>query len=84
MSWGATVVLILFGAFVILLIVNPSLSCFGKRLRSPFYPLFRKKQMKKRTTDYHLDLDGGAGKKDIPQKTDKPAPKIENYGFRLD
>jgi len=46
MSWGTTVILILFAAFVLLLILNPKMSCFGRRIKSPFYPLFRKKRMK--------------------------------------
>jgi hypothetical protein len=59
MNWGATGFLILFAAFILLLIFNPNLSCFGKRVRSPFYPLFRRRKMRKaeearkaKTTDY--------------------------------
>ncbi|HOW85994.1 MAG TPA: hypothetical protein P5119_02410 [Candidatus Aminicenantes bacterium] len=40
-----TAILIIFAAFVLLLILNPNVSCFGRRLKSPFYPLFRKKKM---------------------------------------
>jgi hypothetical protein len=86
MSWGATAILIIFGAFVLLLIVSPNLSCFGKRLRSPFYPLRRKRAMakgaaedlKKKMTDYKFDLggpaapDAGAGK---TKPGGKPGPK---------
>lgn len=62
MSWSVTVLLVLFGAFVLLLIVNPNLSCFGKRIRSPFYPLFRKRKSGARkaepkTEDYGFRLD---------------------------
>jgi hypothetical protein len=46
MSWGTTAILITFAAFVLLLILNPKMSCFGRRIKSPFYPLFRKKGAK--------------------------------------
>ena len=45
MSWGTTAILSVFAAFVLLLILNPKMSCFGRRIKSPFYPLFRKKRM---------------------------------------
>ncbi len=45
MKWSMTAILIIFAAFVLLLILNPNVSCFGRRLKSPFYPLFRKKKM---------------------------------------
>ena len=38
MSWGSYAILIIFGAFVLLLILNPNISCFGKRFGSPFTP----------------------------------------------
>ena len=46
MKWSMTAVLIIFAAFVLLLILNPNMSCFGRRIKSPFYPLFRKKRLK--------------------------------------
>lgn len=46
MKWSTTVILIIFAAFVLLLILNPNMSCFGRRIKSPFYPLFRKKTLK--------------------------------------
>jgi len=46
MSWTTTGFLIIFAAFVLLLILNPNMSCFGRRIRSPFYPLLRKKRLK--------------------------------------
>ncbi|HYA49138.1 MAG TPA: hypothetical protein VEG35_05510 [Burkholderiales bacterium] len=69
MSWGAYAILIIFGAFVLLLLISPNMSCFGKRLRSPFYPLRRKRQggrgvrddLKKKMTDYKFDLGGPPG-----------------------
>lgn len=66
MRWSTTAILIIFAAFVILLILNPSLSCFGRRIKSPFYPLFRKKR-----------VTGKAG--EIGGK--KAPPKTEDYGF---
>jgi hypothetical protein len=46
MKWSTTAILIIFAAFVLLLILNPNMSCFGRRIKAPFYPLFRKKRMK--------------------------------------
>jgi hypothetical protein len=46
MKWSMTAVLIIFAAFVVLLILNPNMSCFGRRVKSPFYPLLRKKRLK--------------------------------------
>lgn len=45
MSWTTTGFLIIFAAFVLLLILNPNMSCFGRRIKSPFYPLLRKKRL---------------------------------------
>jgi hypothetical protein len=59
MKWSMTAVLIIFAAFVLLLILNPNMSCFGRRVKSPFYPLLRKKRLK--------DL---AGEKKEPPKTE--------------
>ncbi len=57
MSWRIYGILIIFALFVIILIFNPNLSCFGRRLKSPLYPLFRKKKQKKvRTEDYGFHL----------------------------
>lgn len=83
MSWGAYAILIIFGAFVLLLIISPNMSCFGKRLRSPFYPLRRKREerrgvredLKRKMTDYRFDLGGGpSGKTAEPGRT-KPEDK---------
>jgi len=60
MSWGLYGILIVFGLFIVLMIFNPSLSCFGKRIRSPFYPLIRRKKQKKiQAEDYGFDLEEG-------------------------
>lgn len=56
MNWGIYGILIIFGIFVLLLILNPNLSCFGKRVKSPFYPILRKKKRKIKTEDYGFKL----------------------------
>jgi hypothetical protein len=90
MNWGATGFLILFAAFILLLIFNPNLSCFGKRVRSPFYPLFRKRRQRKAeaarkvaTIDYgfHLSDDtpgpAGSGSAAPPRTTGAGAPEAK-------
>lgn len=69
MKWSTYAILIVFAAFVLLLILNPNMSCFGRRLRSPFYPILRKKR-----------LPGKAGK----AAGEKAAKKTDDYGFHLD
>ncbi len=66
MKLGYYGILIIFVAFFLLLILNPNLSCFGKRLKSPFYPLFRRKKRVKeiKTEDYGFSLvDDGERRK---------------------
>jgi len=84
MNIGLYGLVIVFGAFIILLIINPNLSCFGKRLKSPFYPLMRKKKISaakhgRRTTA--ADGPGQPGASANAKNPDKPA---EDYGFHLD
>ncbi len=55
MKWGATGFLILFAAFILLLIFNPNLSCFGKRVRSPFTPLLRRRGARKAKTEKKIE-----------------------------
>jgi hypothetical protein len=74
MNIGLYAILILFGLFVVLLIVNPNLSCFGKRVRSPFYPLLRRRRPPTRkipTTDFgfHLSPDGRPAARPAVQRT---------------
>lgn len=80
MNLGMYGILIIFGAFVLLLIFNPNLSCFGKRIKSPLYPILRKKsgpqQRQIKTEDYGFDL---GGEKSRPQKKEQ----TEDYGFNL-
>ncbi len=99
MGWGAYAFLIIFGAFVLLMIINPNLSCFGRRIKSPFYPLRRRRQEKKgvsanvrqKMTDYNFNLGGspapkpGAPAGPGPKPADKKTDKkTDDYGFRLD
>ena len=89
MSWGTYGILIIFGLFIILLVSNPRLSCFGKRIRSPFYPLMRKKKsgmMAKKPAaaeDYGFRLSEEEKKLASGGNPD-PKKKTEEYGFRLD
>jgi len=71
MSWSTYAILFVFAAFVLLLILNPNMSCFGKRITSPFYPLLRKKRLKGKAG---TTTGAGAG--------EKAAQKTEDYGFR--
>jgi len=85
-------VLIVFGLFIILFILNPNLSCFGRKIKSPFYPVFRKRKMRqeqqKKVEDYGLRLDeNGKGGKPVFQAPGLQGPvkkKTDDYGFRLD
>jgi hypothetical protein len=79
MSWTLYGILIVFGAFVLLMILNPRLSCFGKRIVSPFYPLMRKKRVHKvETEDYGFHLIEG----DRPQNTGAPGQKAADIASR--
>lgn len=93
MNLGTYGILIAFGLFVLIMILNPRLSCFGKRVRSPLYPLLRKRKKTetsvRKTEDYGfrlVDNEGtGAGRRQpADQAKDKAAKKAEDYGFRLD
>ena len=92
MNWGMYGVLIVFGLFIILFILNPNLSCFGRKIKSPFYPVFRKRKMRqeqqKKVEDYGLRLDeNGKGGKPVFQAPGLKGPvkkKTDDYGFRLD
>jgi len=85
MSFGTYAILVIFGLFVVLLILNPNMSCFGKRIKSPFYPLRRRRTTARKTTDYKFNLgEGGAPKKGDTKTPPKPDKKTDDYGFRLD
>ena len=70
MGIGAYGILVIFGLFIVLLAVNPKLSCFGKRIKSPFFPLVRRKHRAKRADEKAADPDGSR-------------KKTEDYGFKL-
>jgi hypothetical protein len=98
MDWATYGVIIIFGAFVILMILNPNLSCFGRKITSPLYPVLRhKKKSQKRikTQDYGFKLSEDGEKLVLPgqrvgeeeelfldQFKDKKY-KTKNYGFKL-
>jgi len=54
--------IIIFALFIIILIANPRITCFGKKIKSPFYPLLRKRKKKaskdkgKKIDDYGFSL----------------------------
>lgn len=71
MGWTAYLILVIFGLFVLLSILNPNFSCFGRRLRSPFYPLYRhkkKKQVKTHDYGFYLVDDQSSGKEELSPK----------------
>jgi hypothetical protein len=76
MSFGAYGLLVIFGLFILLLAVNPKLSCFGKRIASPLYPLVRKRRLRKKA--------GEAGKTGGEKEENAPRKKTADYGFHLD
>lgn len=99
MSWTIYGILILFGAFVLLMLFNPKLSCFGRRIASPLYPLWRKKrkgEIKAEDYGFHLaegerpkksagpgQKTGGVPLKNAAGKKTGKPLKTFDYGFRL-
>ncbi len=90
MNFGAYGILIILAAFILLLILNPNLSCFGKRIKSPLYPLLRRRRLSARkraqADDYGFDL--GGRKDHSPRTITKEAPEdkkiaTKDYGFHL-
>lgn len=79
MSWGIYGILVIFGLFVLLLILNPNLTCFGRRLKSPLYPVLRKKKRKRKTEDYGFKIVGDGIKLEAKEKKQKM--KEGAYGF---
>lgn len=78
MNIGFYGLIIIFAAFIILLIINPKLSCFGRRIASPFYPILRHRRRK----------NGRAGRQAPGASPDreaaKPPRRTEDYGFHLE
>jgi hypothetical protein len=97
MSWMTYGIIIIFGAFIVLLIINPKLSCFGKRITSPLYPVLRQKKQANRrinTEEYgfHLSEEGEKSPVRRPQRQDEEPfldqfknkkIKTKDYGFHL-
>jgi hypothetical protein len=95
MNIGVYGILIIFGVFILLLVRNPNMSCFGKKLKSPFYPILRRKRMQReaeeirqvrrrkiQTADYGFRLEEpGAARPEVSPAAKK---KAEEYGFKLD
>jgi hypothetical protein len=72
MNLGAYGILVIFGLFIILTIVNPRLSCFGKKISSPLYPILRKKKMRAaKSEDYGFDLGGAEEKTKAGENTSR-------------
>jgi hypothetical protein len=98
MNIGTYGILIIFGAFILLLIWRPNMSCFGKKLKSPFYPILRRKRMQRdaqavllekrkriQTSDYGFKLDEpGVPGAPRPGASTEAQKKAEDYGFKLD
>ena len=81
MNLGAYGILVVFAAFIILLFLNPNLSCFGKKIRSPLYPLIgRKKTSPKNvvTDDYGFKLvEDDERKTSLPSASGLASPGLE-------
>ncbi|MFW6139993.1 MAG: hypothetical protein ACOC5S_01385 [Acidobacteriota bacterium] len=89
--------IIIFGVFVVILIFNPNISCFGRKVKSPFYPLIRKKrkkaseEKKKKIDDYGFSLVDEKSRRrpridhvePKKRRKDKKDLKIDDYGFTL-
>ncbi|MFC2169359.1 hypothetical protein ACFLRM_02175 [Acidobacteriota bacterium] len=84
MNWGMYGILAVLGIFIILFITNPRLSCFGRKVSSPLYPLLRKKKKRKiKTEDYGFDLDdGNLGHGPGEQRIKEIKTKLERYSRR--
>lgn len=78
-------ILIVLALFIVLMVFNPNLSCFGRRLKSPLYPMMRRKRQKRmQTTDYGFNLAGqekNGGPLD--KQGSKPETAPEDYGLNL-
>jgi len=82
MSLGYYGILIIFAAFFLLLIFRPSLTCFGRKIKSPFYPLFRRKKLKKKLkTQEESPVDESRKKNESEPR--KKKLKTQDYGFSL-
>lgn len=84
MNIGFYGLIVIFAAFIILLIINPRLSCFGKRVTSPLYPLMRRSKSRDSRHGRRAAAPGTPGRPEAPGKTKKPGKAAEDYGFHLD
>jgi len=84
MSWTVYGILIIFGLFILLMLINPNLSCFGRRIRSPFYPVSRKRKIKAMSKDYKFDLGSQPKKSQPTSVSNADKKKAEDYGFKLE
>jgi hypothetical protein len=78
-------ILVILALFIVLMVFNPNLSCFGRKLRSPFYPVLRKKKLKQKkreAMDYGFNL-GGPGEKRGKILGTGSNTVTEDYGFDL-
>ena len=71
MRWQIYGIIIVFALFVLALIFNPTLTCFGRKLKSPFYPILRKKKRKLKTDDYGFSLGSKRAKEKAKQRMQK-------------
>jgi len=79
MRWQIYGIIVIFALFVIALIFNPTLSCFGRKLKSPFYPILREKKRKLKTENYGFSLGGKKAKMKTKERMQKLGMK--EYGF---
>jgi len=88
-------ILVVFAAFIILLFLNPNLSCFGKKIRSPLHPLIgRKKKAGKKivTEDYGFklvedderDLSRGSAVESASNQSEKDIPPSRKKPLKTD
>jgi hypothetical protein len=99
MPWTGYGILVVFAVFILLMLINPKLSCFGRKISSPLYPLTRKRKQKTlKTEDYGFQLGDATDKEEESKKRPreskppvmgaeikKPAKvlKTKDYGFHL-
>ncbi len=77
-------ILVVFALFIVLMVFNPNLSCFGRKLRSPMYPLLRRRKQKRmQAADYGFNL--GRDRKNTSARVPVKMERLvaEDYGFDL-
>lgn len=72
-------ILVIFALFLLIFIINPNLSCFGRRIKSPLYPLFRRKKKKIKVEDYGFSIVDDRDRKVLSKKEEEI--KRKGYGF---